>query len=50
LQNLEAVLQGAGLSLKDVVKANIYLSNLSQDFGAVNEVCDRPFRSLAGSG
>lgn len=37
-QNLEAVLAGAGMSLKNVVKANIYLSNLSRDFSAVNEV------------
>jgi hypothetical protein len=26
------------MTLKNVVKANIYLSNLSRDFGAVNEV------------
>jgi len=31
-------LQGAGLSLANVVKANIYLSDLSKDFAAVNEV------------
>ncbi len=37
-QNLEAVLKGAGMTLGHVVKANIYLSNLSRDFGAVNEV------------
>jgi enamine deaminase RidA (YjgF/YER057c/UK114 family) len=37
-QNLEAVLKGSGMTLKNVVKANIYLSNLSRDFGAVNEV------------
>ncbi|OCF32257.1 endoribonuclease [Kwoniella heveanensis CBS 569] len=38
IQNLEAVLRGSGMSLANVVKANIYLSNLSKDFGAVNEV------------
>ncbi|GFZ47253.1 Maintenance of mitochondrial function 2 [Saitozyma sp. JCM 24511] len=38
IQNLEEVLKGAGMSLKNVVKANIYLSNLSRDFAAVNEV------------
>ncbi len=31
------------MSLKNVVKANIYLSNLSRDFSAVNEVSDNPF-------
>jgi 2-iminobutanoate/2-iminopropanoate deaminase len=39
IQNLEAVLKGANMTLKNVVKANIYLSDLSKDFNAVNEVC-----------
>ncbi|WVR07849.1 hypothetical protein IAU60_004892 [Kwoniella sp. DSM 27419] len=38
IQNLEAVLVGSGMTLGNVVKANIYLSNLSRDFGPVNEV------------
>lgn len=38
MQNLDAVLKGSGMSLKNVVKANIYLSNLSRDFNAVNDV------------
>ncbi|WVQ93015.1 hypothetical protein IAU59_000078 [Kwoniella sp. CBS 9459] len=38
IQNLEAVLKGSGMTLANVVKANIYLSNLSRDFGTVNEV------------
>ncbi|KAI9636865.1 putative Brt1 [Dioszegia hungarica] len=38
IQNLEAVLKGAGMTLANVVKANIYLSNLSRDFDAINEV------------
>ncbi|ADV23038.1 endoribonuclease [Cryptococcus gattii Ru294] len=38
IQNLEAVLKGANMTLSNVVKANIYLSNLSKDFTAVNEV------------
>lgn len=38
LQNLDAVLKGSGMTLKNVVKANIYLSNLPRDFNAVNEV------------
>jgi enamine deaminase RidA (YjgF/YER057c/UK114 family) len=37
-QNLDAVLKGSGMTLKNVVKANIYLSNLPRDFNAVNEV------------
>jgi hypothetical protein len=28
------------MTLGNVVKANIYLSNLSKDFDAVNEVCE----------
>ena len=43
------MLQGAGLSLKDVVKANIYLSNLSQDFGSVNEVCHEIAKLATGA-
>ncbi|ODO09400.1 hypothetical protein I350_03000 [Cryptococcus amylolentus CBS 6273] len=38
IQNLEAVLRGSGMTLANVVKANIYLSNLSRDFPVVNEV------------
>ncbi|WWC64377.1 uncharacterized protein I303_106987 [Kwoniella dejecticola CBS 10117] len=38
IQNLEAVLRGSGMTLRNVIKANIYLSNLSKDFEAVNEV------------
>lgn len=30
------------MSLSNVVKANIYLSNLSRDFVAVNEVSQQP--------
>jgi hypothetical protein len=42
---LEAVLKGANMTLKNVVKANIYLSDLSKDFNAVNEVCFLVFLS-----
>ncbi|ODN80898.1 hypothetical protein L202_03026 [Cryptococcus amylolentus CBS 6039] len=38
IQNLEAILRGSGMTLANVVKANIYLSNLSRDFPVVNEV------------
>jgi len=37
LDNLKAVLESAGLSLSDVVKTTVYMSDLSQ-FGAMNEV------------
>ncbi len=35
--NLEAVLKGAGCSLRDVVKATVYLVDL-KEFGKMNEV------------
>lgn len=38
LANLSAVLEASGMSLKNVVKANIYLSHLSRDFNTFNEV------------
>jgi 2-iminobutanoate/2-iminopropanoate deaminase len=37
LDNLEAVLAGAGCSLKDVVKATVYMTDLA-DFTKMNEV------------
>ena len=37
LENLAAVLSGAGLSLGDVVKATVYLADMN-DFQAMNEV------------
>lgn len=37
LQNLEAVLQSAGLSLSDVVKVNVYLTDMA-NFGHMNTV------------
>ncbi|RAH71990.1 L-PSP endoribonuclease family protein Brt1 [Aspergillus aculeatinus CBS 121060] len=37
LRNLRAVLEAAGSSLHDVVKVNIFLTDMG-DFGAVNEV------------
>ncbi|RSH90000.1 hypothetical protein EHS25_001333 [Saitozyma podzolica] len=38
LGNLEEVLKGSGMTLGNVVKANVYLSKLSQDFDTFNEV------------
>jgi 2-iminobutanoate/2-iminopropanoate deaminase len=40
LQNLAAVLAGAGLTLADVVKTTVYLADM-QDFAAMNEVYGR---------
>jgi 2-iminobutanoate/2-iminopropanoate deaminase len=37
LQNLGAVLEGAGLAYADVVKTTVYLADM-QDFAAMNEV------------
>jgi 2-iminobutanoate/2-iminopropanoate deaminase len=37
LANLAAVLEGAGLSMADVVKTTVYLADL-QDFAAMNEI------------
>jgi len=37
LQNLRAVLEGAGLGFGDVVKTTVYLADM-QDFAAMNEV------------
>ena len=44
LQNLAAVLEGAGLGLADVVKATVYLADLA-DFQAMNQVYARHFPS-----
>lgn len=41
--NLSAVAEAAGGSLKDVVKLNIYLTDLS-NFGAVNDIMKRFFQ------
>ncbi len=43
LDNLSAVLEAAGLSLADVVKTTVYMTDLSQ-FSAMNEVYARHFR------
>ncbi len=37
MENIKAVLEASGASMKDVVKTTIYLTNM-QDFTAVNEV------------
>ncbi|ORX39236.1 putative Brt1 [Kockovaella imperatae] len=41
INNLEEVLKAAGMTLKNVVKANIYLSKLSEDFESMNEVYEK---------
>ncbi len=40
--NIEAVLKEAGLSMKDVVKSTVFLTDL-KDFGSVNEVYAKHF-------
>jgi 2-iminobutanoate/2-iminopropanoate deaminase len=42
LENIKAVLEGAGLSLKDVVKTTVFLKNIG-DFAQMNEVYARYF-------
>ena len=42
LENLSAVLAGAGLSLADVVKTTVYLTDM-QDFAGMNEVYGAAF-------
>jgi 2-iminobutanoate/2-iminopropanoate deaminase len=55
LDNLEAVLRGAGATLQDVVRAGVYLVDLA-DFAKMNEVfaarfgSHRPARSTIGVG
>jgi len=44
LKNVQAVLEAAGASMTDVVRATIYLKDLN-DFAAVNEVYARFFPS-----
>ena len=43
LDNLKSVLEFAGASLKDVVKLNIYLTNIAGDFETMNRVFRRYF-------
>ena len=40
MRNLTAVLEGAGLTLEDVVKTTVYLADM-QEFAAMNEVYGR---------
>ncbi|KAK7450642.1 hypothetical protein VKT23_012953 [Stygiomarasmius scandens] len=38
LENMTKVLKAAGSGLEHIVKANIYLKHMDQDFGPMNEV------------
>lgn len=42
LKNLSAVLEAAGSSIDNVVKVNVFLTNM-QDFAAMNKIYDRVF-------
>lgn len=46
LENLKAVLQGAGSSLTKVIKTTVFLKNMS-DFAAMNEVYGRYFEAAS---
>jgi 2-iminobutanoate/2-iminopropanoate deaminase len=54
LENLKTILEAAGSSLENVVKVNVYLSNV-EDFEAMNTVyrryfpSERPARSTVGA-
>lgn len=37
MENIKAVLEASGSSMKDVVKTNVYLKN-TEDFGGMNEI------------
>ena len=41
-ENLKVILQGAGLTLADIVKTTVYLTDMN-DFAAMNEVYARQF-------
>ena len=45
LENIKAVLEAAGYSLKDVVKVHVYLSS-REDFKPMNEVYGEYFRDV----
>ena len=42
LKNIKGLLEGAGYSLKDVIKATVFARNMN-DFAAVNEVYGKCF-------
>ena len=42
IKNLEAVLKSAGLSLSDVIRADVFLKNL-EDFSSMNDVYSKFF-------
>jgi len=44
LENLAKVLAAAGSSLEQIVKVNVYLTNIRDDFGAMNDAYGRFFR------
>jgi len=43
LENLKSVLQAAGTSLEHVVKVNVFLTNIADDFAVMNQVFRRYF-------
>ncbi len=43
LENLKSVLEAAGTSLEHVVKVNVFLTNIADDFAAMNQVFRRYF-------
>ncbi|KAF8449258.1 YjgF-like protein [Boletus edulis BED1] len=46
LDNMKAILEGAGSGLEHIVKVTIYLTNMARDFGIFNEVYAEFFRDV----
>jgi len=46
LKNLEAVIEGAGFNMKDIVKTTVFINDMAQ-FAAVNEVYAKFFTTEA---
>ena len=42
LKNVKGLLEGAGYSLGDVVKATVFVRNIN-DFAIINEICEKYF-------
>lgn len=47
MQNLQAILQAAGLDFKDVIKTNIFITDMHR-FGEMNEVYGKYFEQTGG--
>ena len=46
MENIKAILEEAGLSMKNIVKASIFISDMN-DFGKINEIYGKYFTEEA---